>query len=319
MDEDAPLRGGVGPLMRILVVGAGGVGGYFGGRLAQAGIDTTFLVRGRTLEALRASGLRVDSIAGDFTIAVNTAPEGAYDAILMTVKSWQVAAAAEGLAPFIGPETMVVPLENGVDSPAVLANVVGREHVLGGLCAIVAFAVEPGHIRHLASEPIVMFGELDNRRTPRVEALRDAFANAGVKADIPPDIHRSMWSKFLFIVPMSAAGALTRVPVGEWRAVPELRRAVDSALRELVAVAAAKGIDLGADAVAKTWERYDALAPESTSSLQRDVMEGKPSELDAQLGAVVRFGRELGVPTPVSELLYALLLPQERRARTAAV
>ena len=301
--------------MRILVVGAGGVGGYFGGRLAQAGIDTTFLVRGRTLEALRTRGLRVESPNGDFTVDVNTTPDGKYDAILMTVKSWQVAEAASQLTPFLGPETVVVPLENGVDSPDVLASIVGREHVLGGLCAIVAFAVEPGHIRHAASEPIVMFGELDNRRSPRVEALRDAFAKAGVKAEIPQDIHRSMWTKFLFIAPMSAAGALTRVPIGEWRAVPELRRAVDSALRELVAVAAAKGIDLGADAVEKTWERYDALAAASTSSLQRDVMEGKPSELDGQLGSVVRFGRELGVPTPVSELLYALLLPQERRAR----
>ena len=301
--------------MRVAVVGAGGVGGYFGGRLAQAGIDTTFIVRGATLEALRSAPLRVESISGDFTVDVNTNSAGTFDAILMCVKAWQVAEAAESIKPFLGENSVVVPMENGVDSPAVLAKIVGEHHVLGGLCAIVAFAVAPGHIRHAAFEPTVMFGELDNRRTPRVEALRDAFVQAGVKCEIPQDIHRSMWTKFLFITPLSAAGALTRVPIGEWRALPEVREVVDAALHEIVAIATAKGIDLGPDAVEKTWERYDALAPASTSSLQRDVMEGKPSELDAQLGAVVRFGHDLGLPVPVSELLLACLLPQERRAR----
>jgi len=301
--------------MRIAVVGAGGVGGYFGGKLAHAGIDTTFFVRGVTRDALRERGLRVESIHGDFTVDANTDPAGTFDAILMTVKAWQVAEAAQPLAPFIGPETVVVPLENGVDSPDVLAGIVGREHVLGGLCAIVAYAVAAGHIKHAASEPLVMFGELDNRVSERVERLRDAFVGAGIRTEVPPDIQRSMWTKFLFITPMSAIGALTRVPIGEWRAQAEVRSVVDAALRELLAIAAAKGIDLGADAIERTWQRYDTLAAASTSSLQRDVMEGKPSELDAQIGAVVRFGRELGIPTPVSETLYYTLLPQERRAR----
>ncbi len=302
--------------MRIAVIGAGGVGGYFGGRLAQAGYDVTFLARGATLDALRAHGLRVDSILGDFVVEpVQVTPSGQYDVILMAVKTWQIPEAAAQIAPMLHDETMVVPLENGIDAPEVLAEIVGAQHVVGGLCAIVSYAVAPGHIRHAAAEPIVMFGELDHRRSERVERLRVAFEHAGVHVEVPPDIRRSMWTKFLFIAPLSAAGALTRVPIGEWRAVPEIREIVDASLRELVAVAAAKGIELGTDAVGKTWERYDALAAASTSSLQRDVMDGKPSELDAQLGAVVRFGRELGVAMPVSELLYALLLPQERRAR----
>jgi 2-dehydropantoate 2-reductase len=309
-------------MKRIAVVGAGGVGGYFGGRLAQAGLDVTFIARGATLEALRTKGLRVESINGDFTIDSVKATDdysaaGQFDAILMTVKSWQVHEAAVRIQPMVGPETVVVPLENGVDAPEVLATILGPQHVLGGLCGIVSFVIEPGHIRHAASEPFVMFGELDNRPSERAERLRDTFRSAGIKADIPRDIQRSMWSKFLFIASLSGIGALTRVPIGEWRSMPEIRVIVDRSLREVVAVARARGIDLGDDAVERTWERYDALAAASTSSLQRDMMEGKPSELDAQLGAVVRFGREAGVPTPVTEVLYHLLLPQERRARGA--
>ena len=307
-------------MMRIAVVGAGGVGGYFGGRLASAGLNVTFIARGATLEALRTKGLRVESINGDFTLenvqaTDDCAAAGQFDAIVMAVKSWQIHDAAVRLVPMVGPDTVIVPLENGVEAPDVLATVLGPQHVLGGLCGIVSFVVEPGHIRHAASDPFVMFGELDNRRSQRVERLRDTFRSAGITADIPEDIHRSMWSKFLFIASLSGIGALTRVPIGEWRSMPEIRLIVDRSLREVVAVAHARGIDLGEDAVDRTWSRYDALAAASTSSLQRDMMEGKPSELDSQLGAVVRFGREAGVPTPVTEVLYHLLLPQERRAR----
>lgn len=307
-------------MTRIAVVGAGGVGGYFGGRLAKAGLAVTFIARGATLEALRTKGLRVESINGDFTLESVKATDdcesaGKFDVILMTVKSWQLHDVAVKLVPMVGRDTVVIPLQNGVDAPDVLATILGAPQVLGGLCGIVSFVVEPGHIRHAASEPFMMFGELDNRRTARVERLRELFVSAGVKADIPHDIHRSMWSKFLFIASLSGIGALTRVPIGEWRTVPEVRLIVDRSLREVVAVAEARGIDLGADAVERTWAHYDVLAAASTSSLQRDMMEGKPSELDAQLGAVVRFARDSGVPTPVTEVLYHLLLPQERRAR----
>lgn len=301
--------------MRVAVVGAGGVGGYFGGRLAQAGFDTTFFVRGATLEALREKPLRVESLNGDFEVAVNTNPTGTFDAILMTVKTFQLAEAAEPLKPFLAPDSVVVPLENGVDAADVLIPILGREHVAGGLSAIVSFGVAPGHVRHAAVEPVVMFGELDGRRSERLERLREAFTRAGVKAEIPPDIHRSLWTKFLFIATLSGIGALTRVPIGVWRSTPEVRAIADASLREVAAVAAARGIDLGPDAIEKTWQRYDAFAPESTSSLQRDVMEGKKSELEAQLGAVVRLGRESGVPTPVTAVLYGCLLPQYHLAR----
>ncbi|HVR41086.1 MAG TPA: 2-dehydropantoate 2-reductase [Thermoanaerobaculia bacterium] len=306
--------------MRIAVVGAGGVGGYYGGRLAQAGSDVTFLVRGATLDAMRTNGLRVKSIAGDFTLDhVNATDDpstvGEVDAIVMTVKSWQLAEAARSLAPMIGRDTAVVPLENGIEAPEELAAIVGRDHVLGGLCGIVSFRVAPGHIRHIGAEPTAMFGELDHRRTQRVEALLEAFRRAGIKTDVPPDIIRSMWTKFLFIAPLSGIGAITRVPIGAWRTMPGTRALVERALHEVIALATARGIDLGHDAIEKTFARYDGLTPESTSSLQRDVMEGKPSELDAQIGAVVRLGRESNVPTPIHEFFYECLLPQELRAR----
>ena len=306
--------------MRVAVVGVGGVGGYFGGRLAQAGIETLFVARGATLEALRTRGLRVESIHGDLLLervqATSEPSEiGVVDAILLAVKAWQLEEAARNLGPLLGSETMVVPLENGIDAPDALIPLLGRQHVLGGLCAIVSYIVAPGHIRHAAFDPIVMVGELDNTRSARVERLRDAFTRAGVNAEVPEDIHHSMWTKFLFISIMSGIGALTRVPVDVWRGVPEIREMATAALREVVAVAAARGVQLGDGAVARTMERYDAMAAGSTASLQRDMIDGKPSELDAQLGAIVRLARETGVDVPVTSMIYHALLPQERIAR----
>jgi 2-dehydropantoate 2-reductase len=306
--------------MRFAVIGAGGVGGYFGGKLASGGADVTFLVRGRTLDALRDRGLRVDSIHGDFVVdPVNATDDpssiGVVDAVFVATKAWQIAEAVSNIQPLIGAETVVVPLENGMEAPDVIARAVGREHTLGGLCGIVAFIVEPGHIKHAGVDPFIMFGELDGGVSARVERLRDACLAAGVNAQLSDDIHRSMWTKFLFIAPMSGLGAATRVAAGVWRAMPETRAIAVNAMKEIIALAAARGVDLGAEAVDRTLARIDALPPDSTSSLQRDVIDGKPSELDAQLGAVIRMGGASHVPTPVCEMLLHLLLPQERRAR----
>jgi 2-dehydropantoate 2-reductase len=303
---------------RIAVVGAGGVGGYFGGKLAAAGVDTTFVVRGRTLDALRSRGLQVQSIDGDFNvdrISATDRPTQPVDAVLMTVKAWQIREAAAQIKPIVGSETIVVPLENGIDAPEQLTAVLDRNNVAGGLCAIVSFVIEPGVIKHAGASPFIMFGELDNRVTPRAERLREALRGAGIDADIPDDIHKSMWSKLVFIAPMSGIGAATRVPVGVWRSIPETRDLAERATAEVVAVAAARGVRLDADAVARTMQRFDNMPPDATASLQRDVMSGKPSELDAQLGAAVRLGRESGIATPVLETLYHTLLPQERTAR----
>lgn len=309
--------------MRIAVVGAGGVGGYFGGKLAHGGADVVFIVRGASLAAMRANGLRVDSVFGDFVVnPVNATDDpssaGKVDAVLLTVKTWQIAEATEKIKPLIGDDTVIVPLENGMEAPEQIAAIAGRAHAAGGLCAIVSFVEAPGHVKHISADPFVMFGELDNRPSERLTRLRDAFVQAGVKADIPPDINHSMWSKFLFIAPLSGLGAITRVPIGEWRTLPETRELAIAGLREIVALARARGVDLGDEAVDRALGRYDALTPDATSSLQRDVMDGKPSELDAQLGAVVRMGKQSGIPTPVCDFLYRCLLPQERRARGLA-
>jgi 2-dehydropantoate 2-reductase len=307
--------------MRIAIIGAGGVGGYFGGKLAHGGLDVVFVVRGATLEALRTRGLRVDSIDDDFVVERPNATDdpatvGKVDAVFVTVKAWQIEEAAEQIKPMIGDETMVIPLENGIDAVDRLAAILGRKQVVGGLCGIVSFIAAPGHIRHTGAEPFVMFGELDNRCTPRVEQLREECLRAGVKADIPADIHHALWLKFVFIAPMSGVGAVTRVPIGVWRSLPETRELATRAIREIVALALARGVDLGGEAAAeRTLARFDGLNADATSSLQRDVIDGKPSELDAQLGAVVRLGHSAGVPTPVCEMLLALLLPQEQIAR----
>ncbi len=306
--------------MKIAVVGVGGGGGYFGGKLAKSGVDTVLIARGATLNALRSKGLRVDSIGGDFSVPrVNATDDpasiGPVDAVIFATKAWQIPEAAEKAKPLIGKNSVAVPLENGMEAPDQLTAAFGREHVLGGLCGIVSYIVAPGHIKHAAIDPFVMFGELDNSRTERVESLRKTFENAGIKTDVPDDILRSMWSKFLFIAPMSAIGALCRVPIGVWRAIPETREVAVRALREMIAIAAAHGVNLGDDAVERTLQRFDGMAPDSTSSLQRDILEGKPSELEAQVGAIVRMARAAKVAIPVCETLYALLLPQERKAR----
>jgi 2-dehydropantoate 2-reductase len=306
--------------MKIAVIGAGGVGGYFGGKLASGGADVVFIVQGDTLQAMRTRGLRVDSIKGDFVVEHPNATDdpasvGKVDAIFVTVKTWQIDDAAEQITPMIGEDTMVIPLENGIDAPDQLAAIVGREHVLGGLCGIVSFIAAPAHIRHIGAEPFIMFGELDNQRSARAERLRGECLRAGVQADIPSDIHHALWSKFVFIAAMSGIGAAARVPIGVWRSMPETRELATRAIREIVDLARARNVDLGDDAINRTLARFDGLTPDATSSLQRDIMDGKPSELDAQLGAVVRLGSDAGVPTPVCETLLTILLPQEHNAR----
>lgn len=307
--------------MRIAFIGAGGVGGYFGGKLAQAGVDVTFIVRGATLAALRADGLRVDSIGGDFVVNPVQATDdpstvGPVDAVFVAVKAWQIAEAVANIGPLLGPDTVVVPLENGVEAPEQLAELVGDQHAVAGLCGIVSFIVAPGHIRHAGAEPFIMFGERDNRRSERLERLRETLVAAGVNATIPPDIQHSLWTKLLFIVPTSGIGAVTRATIGVWRDMPGTRAMAEAVLREIVAVATAGGVTMEPDAVDVTMARIDGMPLDATTSMHRDLVQGRPSELDAQLGAVVRLGAQRAVPTPVTGMLYACLLPQETAART---
>jgi 2-dehydropantoate 2-reductase len=308
--------------MRIVVIGAGAVGSYFGGKLAHAGSDVVFLARGKNLEALRSGPLRVESIKGDFEVnvrATNALEEvGKPDVILVAVKAWQIAAAAKQIPPILGPDSIVVPLENGVEAPSQIASVIGPEQAVGGLCKIIAFMAGPGHARHVGAEPFVAFGELNSAdKSERLEKLRREFLRAGVSCEIPPDITAAMWEKFIFIASISGVGAVTRLPIGEIRRTPATRSRLERAISEMADVARAHGVALPKDIVNKTLVYIDSLPADGTSSMQRDIMAGLPSELEAQNGAVVRLGRAAGVPTPTHDEIYAALQPLEARARAA--
>jgi len=263
--------------MRIAVFGTGAVGGYFGGRLVQAGEDVVFIARGENLKALRTQGLRVDSMKGNFVLqwvkaSDDPAQVGVVDVVLVGVKAWQVLEAARAMRPLVGSETFVVPLQNGVEAPSQLAAVLGSQHVLGGLAKIISFIAGPGHIRHLGAEPYVAFGELDNRVSERGERLRQAFLRAGVRVEIPPDIQAALWDKFLFVVSLGGVGAVTRAPIGVMRSVPETRQILEQAMREIFNVARARGITLPQDIIGKTMAFVDSLPPIGTTSLQRDII-----------------------------------------------
>lgn len=306
--------------MRIAVFGTGGAGGLFGARLAAAGYDVVFLARGEHLQAIRKHGLRVDA-AGDPLIVRparatdDPAQAGLVDVILVGVKAWQVPEAARAMRPMIGPETFAVPLQNGVEAPAQLAAALGPEHAVGGLCATFSFVEKPGRIRSIGGTHFIRFGELDNRRSERTERLRQAFKRAGVAADIPADIQAALWEKFLFVVPFGGVGAVTRAPVGVLRSLPETRAMLEAGMREIGAVARARRVSLP-DGIVETMMAFvDTLDPGGTTSLHRDIASGKPSELEAWNGAVVRLGREAGVATPLHAFLHHSLLPLELRAR----
>ena len=306
--------------MRIAVFGAGGVGGYFGGRLAFSGEDVVFIARGEHLQAMRKDGLCVRSVNGDFSlndINVTDNPKrvGEVDVILLGVKTWQVMDVIDALRPMVGEDTVIVPLQNGVDTPSHLAAVFGKEHVLGGLCRIVSQVESPGCIRHSAIDPMIAFGELDNVKSARVEKLAEAFARAGVKVEIPADIHVAMWQKFIFIAAISGVGSVTRAPIGVVRSLPESRELLQRAISEGIAVARKRGLSLSEEYAQEVLEFIDSTQASATSSMQRDILAGRPSELASQNGAMVRLGMESGVKTPTHAFIYYSLLPLELRAR----
>jgi 2-dehydropantoate 2-reductase len=307
--------------MKIAVLGSGGVGGYFGGRLAQAGRDVAFIARGAHLAAIKESGLRVDSIGGDFVVnpaKVTDSPQsvGRADLVIVATKAWQLESAIEQMRPLVGDGTMILPLLNGMEHMDSLQAAFGRERLLGGLCRISVFLAGPGHIHHVGVQPYIAFGELDNSRSARVDFLSEMFsALPGILVETPADINSAMWEKFVFISGTSGVGSVTRQTIGEYRSNPETRRMLIDAMSETAAVARARGVSLPDNIVDTVMKRIDITPPTVIASMQKDVMEGRPFELEAQTGAVIRMGRALGIPTPTHERIYAALLPLEERAR----
>jgi len=308
--------------MKFAIFGTGGVGGYFGGRLAQVGQDVTFVARGRHLSSITESGLRVDSIGGDFVVQPTKATDspqsvGEVDCVIVATKAWQLTESIEQLKCLIGERTMILPLLNGIEHIDLLVNSFG-DRVLGGMCRISSFVAAPGHITHVAVKPVIVFGELNNEKSERVKILRDVFSSMdGIVVETPNDIHVAMWEKFIFICATSGVGAVTRQTFDKFRSIPETREMFRSAITETVNVGRAKGVTLANDIVDQQMKRMDNTPVGMMASMQKDIIEGRPSELEAQTGAVIRLGRALGVPTPTHEFIYASLLPMEEDARSA--
>jgi 2-dehydropantoate 2-reductase len=298
--------------MRLVIVGAGGVGGYFGARLARAGEDVTFVARGAHLEAIRRDGLRVRSaIEGEFVVrpsAVDTLPPGPpADAVLLCVKGFDTESALAAVRPAVGPATAVLSLQNGVASAEAIDAALGPGHAVGGAAYVFATIEAPGVVAHRFLGRIAL-GELDGAASPRALALRDAFAKAGIAAELSSDIGRVLWEKYLMIGAQAGMTALTRCPVGVLRERPACWRMYRAIVEELAALGRAAGVPLDG-AVERTMAAAEKLAPEATASLHHDLVSGKRLELETLHGYAVRRGERLGVPMPMTSAVYAALLP----------
>lgn len=303
--------------MKITVVGAGGVGGYFGGRLAQAGNDVSFIARGAHLNAIRANGLQVRSGKGDVTARVpatdDPAEIGPSDVVLFCVKSYDTESAAARLSPLIADGTAVVSFQNGIDNEAKLAAAVGSQHVVGGAAFIFSTIVEAGIIGHTGGPASLAFGELDGTRTTRVERLRDTCVDAGITCHVPADIRVVLWTKFAFICATAGMTAAVRLPLGAIRGCPESWAMFKTIITEVAALARAEGVDFGDDAIEQQFGFATSLEPGSFSSLHHDLVTGNRMELDALHGTVVARAAKLGIDVPATRAIDAILSPWAAR------
>jgi 2-dehydropantoate 2-reductase len=308
--------------MKIAVIGAGGVGGYFGGRLAAAGNDVVFVARGAHGRAIRERGLIVRSVLGDFHIepakvVEDIAAMGAPEIVLLGVKAWQVKGVAAEMRGVIGDRATVLPLQNGVMAAQEIGEALGSGRVVGGLCRIFSRIESPGVILHSGLEPFIAFGELDGRKTDRCFAIRDALAGAGISVLLTDDIRGELWKKFIAIC-VCGLLALARSPYGVVRELKETRSLMIGLMSEIYGIASRLEVLRDPGLVAETMALIDSFAPDSVSSLTRDVLEGRPSEIEYQNGTVVRLATELGIDAPINRIVYSCLLPMERAARARA-
>lgn len=311
------------PARSVAVIGAGGVGGLLAGLLGRAGVDVRMLARGAALDAIKRRGVHLHGLDGDHTVmlervADDPAALGTVDCVLVTVKTWQLADMGPRLAPLVGPRTLVVPMQNGVEASEILGRALGDDHVVGGVAHMISWAERPGEIRWMGMRPALKIGARRPGQTDDLEACAETLRTGGIDVEVPADIERVRWAKFLFISPYAAVGAVERTPLGILRREPASRARLEAAMREVAALAAARGVALPADTVDEAMRRVDALPGDARASMHRDLVEGRPSELHELIGAVVRLGREMHVPTPVSAELYAALVPLEDKARATS-
>ncbi len=299
-------------------MGSGGVGGYFGGRLAHAGEDVTFIARGAHLEAIQKHGLQVKSVAGDFhvrpKVTHNPSAVGPVELVLFCVKAYDTEAAGSHIRPMVGPQTTVVCLLNGVDNEDKLATILGEEHVLTGVVHILSTISAPGVISQTAGPRTLRFGEKNGRITGRAERILGVLKGAGIQAELSTHIEVDLWEKFLFICAHGGVTALARLAVGEILACPETALFYRGVMEEVATVGRAKGVPLPADAVDRALAFARGLQPGMRSSLAYDLAQGNRLEVETLAGSVVRYGREVGMPTPFNFAIYACLKPHHEKA-----
>jgi len=305
--------------MEIAIIGAGGVGGYFGAKIAKAGYNVLFVARGEHFKAIRENGLRIKSAQGDFSVNPAKVTDkisdlAGSDFILLGVKAWQVTEVARQLKNVIRDDSTILPLQNGVLAFEELATELGSMHIINGLCRIFSKIEAPGVISHLGYDPMIIFGEADNQVTGRVKALKEIFDLSSIKSKIAKDIQSELWKKFINIC-ASGLLAVSRSTYGELRELKETRQMMQALFGEIYVLSQEMGIHIESNFVERTMESVDSYAYDATSSLTRDVWEGKPSEIEYQNGTVVRMAMQCGVHAPINKFIYDCILPMERRAR----
>ncbi len=300
--------------MKIAILGAGGVGGYFGGRLAAAGSDVTFVARGAHLEAMRTKGLRIISSLGDLKLDAvkavdDIAKVGTVDLVIVGVKLWDTEQVAETLKPLATRGAAVISFQNGVQKDEILSVYIAPDAVMGGVCYIAATIAEPGVIAHTGTMQRLVFGERDGRRSVRGEAFLDACKQARIDAELSDAIERLIWEKFVFLVGLSGTTSFLRRPIGEIRAATDSRSLLHDAMAETVNVGRARGVPLAADFAENRLAFCDTLPAAMTSSMQMDLSRGNRLELPWLSGAVVDMGRTLGIATPANRSITEALAP----------
>jgi 2-dehydropantoate 2-reductase len=300
--------------MRIAVIGTGGVGGFFGARLALAGHDVTFVARGAHRDALREHGLKVEHESAPLHVAParvtdDLASIGPVDVAMVCTKLWDVEATAPKLAPLVADGGLAIPFQNGIEAPDMLRDVLGRDHVAGGIAYVNATIAGPGVVKVVGALGRMRVGSFFGIGESKVNAFAEAGRAAGFGVEVPDDIRLALWEKFGMFCAMSGCTALARQPIGTIRSDPDLRAMFERAVRETVAVGRAEGVVLPADFVDRQLAFIDALSPAATASMARDLVAGHRLELPWLSGAVVRLGRKHGVPTPTHDTIHAALKP----------
>jgi 2-dehydropantoate 2-reductase len=306
--------------MNIAIMGAGGIGGYYGGLLARYGYQVTFIARGAHRKAMQKHGLHVKSVHGDFHLKPVQATQdpnqiGQPDLVLFCTKTYATEEAIRQIKPILTSNTTVLSLQNGIDSADRIGAVIGRKHVLGGTTWISSAVEAPGIIKQVSKTRRVVMGELDGRLSSRGQAIQEAFAATGVTTELSPYIMKVIWTKFIYIAAVSSLGSLTSLPLGAYRSVPETRALMTQLMQEVETVARALGVPLDKDIVQSTLASVDQAEPSIKASMQLDVEAGRRSELESMVGIIRRKGRNLGIITPVADMIYASLLPRELNAK----